>query len=95
MQSQELFLMGMFSVLDIILDKPMAEALEMVKISTPIKEALCDNEGMLAPVKDFILAYENASWQEVSRQMILGNMDMDEVYKAYVDALIWFRDVFS
>lgn len=95
MQSQELFLMGMFSVLDIILDKPMTEALEMVKISTPIKEALCEDAGILAPVKDFILAYENANWQEVSRQMILGNMDMDEIYKAYVDALIWFRDVFS
>lgn len=95
MQSQELFLMGMFSVLDIILEKPMEEALDMVKVSKTIKDALLDDTGVLAPVKDFIIAYENASWQEVSRQLILGNMDMDQVYKAYVDALCWFRDVFE
>lgn len=94
-QSQELFLMGMFSVLDIILDKPMEEALEMVKISTPIKEALLHHEGILAPVYDFIIQYQNASWQEVSRQMILSEIKMDDVYKAYVDALVWFKDVFD
>ena len=60
-----------------------------------IRKACPEDAGILAPVKDFILAYENANWQEVSRQMILGNMNMDEIYKAYVDALIWFRDVFS
>lgn len=95
MQSQELFLMGMFSVLDIILDKPMEEALDMVKVSKPIKDALLEHTGALAPVLDFVVQYQNASWQEVSRQMILTDMSMDDVYKAYVDALKWFREVFS
>ncbi len=93
--SSELFLMGLFSVLDLILDKPMAEALQMVKVSKHIEEALVDRKGELAPVLDFILHYENASWQEVSRQMVLKNIDMNHVYDAYTKSLQWYRDLFG
>ena len=91
MQSEELFLMGLFSVLDIILDKPMSEALEMIQVSKEIKSALVSREGKLAPVLDFILAYETADWSEVSRVMVLRNIDTDKVYQAYLDTLSWYR----
>ena len=91
--SSELFLMGLFSVLDLILDKSMSEALEMVKVSRSIEEALISHQGELAPVLDFILQYESASWQEVSRQMLLQNIDMDPVYDAYIRSLQWYRDL--
>lgn len=93
--SQELFLMGLFSVLDIMLDKPMEEALEMVKVAKPIADALLNETGPLFPVLNFIHEYENASWQEVSRLMVLSNIDMDPVYEAYIDSLRWYRDLFS
>ena len=93
--SQELFLMGLFSVLDIMLDKPMREALEIVKVSKQISDALLENSGTFAPVLNFIKEYENASWQEVSRLMVLSHIDMDPVYEAYVDSLKWYRDMFS
>ncbi|MBR0164087.1 MAG: HDOD domain-containing protein [Lachnospiraceae bacterium] len=93
--SQELFLMGLFSVLDIMLDKTMAEALDIVKVSKPIHDALLDGTGPLYPVLNFIREYENASWQEVSRLMVLSNIDMDPVYEAYVDSLKWYRNLLS
>ena len=91
MQSEELFLMGLFSVLDIILDKPMDEALEMIQVSKDIKSALIRKEGKLAPVLEYILAYETADWSEVSRVMVLRNIDTDKVYQAYLDTLSWYR----
>jgi EAL and modified HD-GYP domain-containing signal transduction protein len=93
--TSELFLMGLFSVLDLILDKPMTEALEMVKVSKPIQDALISGKGELAPVLSFIQEYENASWQEVSRLMVLQNIDMDKVYDAYIGSLKWYKDLFS
>lgn len=92
-KKDELFLMGLFSVLDVILEKPMKEALDMVQVSDDIRKALIDNEGKLAPVLDFVKEYEIAGWQEVSRLMILGNIDMDTVNKAYLDSLKWYRDL--
>ena len=93
--SSELFLMGLFSVLDIILDKPMKEALAMVNVSKEITEALVDKKGDMAKVLDFVENYEIASWSELSRQMILLNINEGPVYDAYVDALAWYRDLFG
>ena len=93
--ASELFLMGLFSVLDIILDKPLEEALNTVKVSVPICDALLHGKGELAPVMNFIEEYEDASWQEVSRLMLLSNMDMDEIYEAYLQSLSWYRELVS
>lgn len=91
LQSSELFLMGLFSVLDVILDKPMEEALSMVQVSRQIRDVLVDKKGPLLKVYDFILRYENADWQEVSRQMILEDIDLDTLYDAYLQTLVWYR----
>ena len=93
--SQELFLTGMFSVLDLMLDKPMKEALSLVNISKAIDEALLEKKGDLGEVLTFIEEYEKASWQEVSRLMILKDIEMNDVYKAYLDSLSWYRDLMA
>ena len=92
--SSELFLMGLFSVIDAMLDKPMKEALELVKVTKDIGNALVDGTGKYAPVLDFINAYEIANWSEVSRQLILLDQSDETVYDAYTNALSWFRDLF-
>jgi hypothetical protein len=42
---------------------------------------------------DFMLQYETANWAEVSRLMLLKNIDMNTVYEAYTSALKWYRTV--
>lgn len=95
MLSQELFLMGLFSVLDILLDMEMKEAVELVNLSEDLKTALLDMRGKLAPVYEFVLSYERADWQEVSRIMTISNIEIKPVYTAYIDSLIWYKDMFS
>lgn len=94
-QSSELFLMGLFSVLDVILDMPMSEALEVVKVSKNIGDALVEGKGPFALLMEFMNQYENANWQEVSRLMIVENIDMQQVYDAYINSLQWYRDMIS
>lgn len=93
--SSELFLMGLFSILDIILDKPMKEAIAMVNVSKDISNALIEGKGQLVHVLDFIKCYELASWAELSREMIVYNLNDADVYDAYVNALAWYRDLFG
>lgn len=94
-QAPELFLMGLFSVVDLILGKPMNEALEMLKVSKNIRSALVEDSGPLAPVLDFVRLYEAGEWQEISRLMLLGNILMDPVQEAYTSSLEWYRDLFQ
>lgn len=91
MLASEIFLMGLFSVLDVILDQDMSEALKLVRVPKNVSEALINKSGKLAPLYDFILNYEKANWEEVSRQMILLDIPMNVLYKAYIDALVWYR----
>ncbi len=93
-QSQELFMMGLFSVLDVILGKSMEESLKMLKVSKNISRALIDKEGPYSEIYDFILQYENANWSEIDRIMLLKEMDSASVYDAYIDTLKWYRTLF-
>lgn len=92
--SSELFLTGLFSCIDIMLDKPMDEALKMLHVAKNINDALISGKGDLAPVIDFVRLYENAEFIEVCRRMIVDDIDMDTVYEAYLNALRWYRDLF-
>ena len=94
-KAEELFLMGLFSVLDVILEKPMEEALKMVMVAGDVRLALIEGKGSLAPVHDLMKQYESANWQEVSRRLLLADMDVEQVNNAYVDALRWYRDLMS
>ena len=94
MKTEQLFLMGLFSLLDYILDEPMEQALSHVNVSKEIYDALVNDSGDLSKVLDFQLSYENANWQEVSRLMVLNDISMEVVYDAYVDALKWYKNMF-
>lgn len=94
MRKDELFLMGLFSLLNLILDMPMEQALEQVGVSNEIKKALVSGDGIFSPQLDFLLSYEAGNWQEVSRLMVLHDIEMHLVYDAYVEALKWYADMF-
>ncbi|WP_022768430.1 MULTISPECIES: EAL and HDOD domain-containing protein [unclassified Butyrivibrio] len=93
MHAPELFIMGLFSALDIMLEKTMPEALDMVQVSKNVREALLEDKGDFAKVLDFIKCYEDADWTEISRILVLEDIDMNDVYTAYLGALRWYRDL--
>ena len=95
MRSQELFLTGLFSILDIILDCSMEEALSMVRVSGKIRAALLEHTGSLAEVLHFIVKYESAEWQEVSRQLVLKNIEIPDVSHAWVSSLQWYAKLIA
>jgi EAL and modified HD-GYP domain-containing signal transduction protein len=94
-ESQSLFLMGLFSVLDAILDRPMEEALDMVQVSEDIREALVERTGKYSTIFQFILEYEAANWNVVSRLLILNDLETEDIYRAYLNAMIWYNDIIS
>lgn len=91
-KSDELFLMGLFSVIDVVLEKPMEEAVEMLQLEKEIRDALVAKEGAFGAVFDFMIAYETADWSEVSRVMTINRFNTDKVYNAYFDSLKWYRE---
>lgn len=94
-KDNELFLTGLFSVIDLILNQKMEDALKLVYLPKDISEALTLGEGRLALVLDFVKAYEQANWSEASRVLLIEGIDTDAIYSAYIDALNWYSKMFS
>jgi len=94
-QSQSLFLMGLFSVLDVILELPMKNALAMLNVTDEIREALLEGKGEFGAIYSFIQKYESADFKSVSRSLIVYDLEPSEVYTAYIGALTWYRDVIA
>lgn len=94
LKSAEVFLMGLFSILNIILEMPMEEALKKVTVSKEIEDALVRGKGDLANIYSFVVSYEAADWQEICRQLIVLNVDTDTVYQAYTETVCWYKEVF-
>jgi len=89
-QKENLFLMGLFSVLDAILDVPLDKALDMVLVPDKVKEALLKRDNDLGEIYNFITLYERGEWTEVSRIALMKNISVKDIYDAYYDSLTWY-----
>jgi EAL and modified HD-GYP domain-containing signal transduction protein len=95
MMQENLFLMGLFSVLDVVLEMPIEDALDMVFVPNPIREALIDNKGELFEVLNFVMEYEFGHWKEISRQALVRNISIDAIYTAYLESQLWYSNLIS
>ena len=86
-----LFMMGLFSLLDVILEKPMKEAASEVALDENVRLALVEHSGEFYKVLEFIFAYERANWDDVAIKMVQNNLDLDQITTAFVDALVWYK----
>ena len=82
--SEDLFFLGLMSLLDVILEVPLAEMLERVPISHEIKAALLGESSPLAAPFELALAHETGNWQRL--QHLAQQMHLDE---AEVSATYW------
>jgi EAL and modified HD-GYP domain-containing signal transduction protein len=90
-----IFLTGLFSLLDVMLEVPMEQALQMVSVSDMTMNALANKTGVFFPVLDMVESYERADWVTVSRLMIVHNIDSQELTDAYMEAMVWYKQIVS
>lgn len=64
-QPEIFFLVGLFSVLDALMDQPMAQVISELKLSTTISDALLNYEGLTGFILKGIKAYEKGDWNTV------------------------------
>ena len=91
--ADNLFVMGLFSTLDIVLEMPIEEALMLVFVPAKIHDALAYGTGEYAEVLNFIKEYEFGNWHEISRLALLKNITISDIHIAYKSALLWYDEL--
>ena len=90
--SEDLFFLGLMSLLDVILEVPLAQLLERVPVSNAIKDALLGEPSPLTVPFELILAQESGNWvrlQELSAKLGLSE---DQVSASYWLAVAWAKE---
>lgn len=94
-RSSELFLLGLFSRVDALLDRPMDVVLEELPMADDLKEALQGEDNNLTPFLWIMTAYERADWVAVDVQARNLNMIPQELAILYLEALEWTEEFFT
>jgi len=85
----ELFTVGLFSLIDAILDDSMENILKKLPLSERIKDALVKGEGELADYVNIISFYEVADWAGVSRMVAKTGIEEEKIPEYYLEAVGW------
>lgn len=79
------FITGLFSTLDALMDKPLAELLASLPLSDDVQAALLQGEGELGENLQRVLDYENGDWLKLIDRGIAVNT----LRQTYFEALAW------
>ncbi len=89
----EYFTIGMFSMIDAILDQPMEKIMEQLPLSPVIKSALVEKKGTAAEILRLSEIYELADWKGVSDLCLSIGISEDELPDIYMDACKWSAEI--
>jgi EAL and modified HD-GYP domain-containing signal transduction protein len=93
--SGDLFLMGLLSVMDAILEVSMEVLLQQVPVEHDTKAALLGQKSKLRPLYQLMMAYESGRWADsavFARQLKLTD---EEVSTRWWEALQWAQEATS
>ncbi|MGH9546768.1 MAG: EAL and HDOD domain-containing protein [Terriglobales bacterium] len=88
----DLFLLGLLSLMDAILEIPMSEVLDKVPLDQETKTVLLGGPSPLRPLYQLMLAQESGDWlrtAELARSLNLGESEVAEIYW---QAMQWARE---
>jgi c-di-GMP-related signal transduction protein len=89
----EMFLLGLCSLLDAILDRPLEEAIADLPLPADVKAALLGDDNVPRQILDVVVAYENANWDEALEKARALGLAEDSPAAVYSDALKWAREL--
>jgi c-di-GMP-related signal transduction protein len=91
----DLFLMGLLSLMDVILELPMSQVLDNVPIDQETKSLLLGGASRLRPFYQLMLAQESGEWKTASELTAQLHLSESEVAECHWQAMQWARQVSS
>lgn len=88
-ETDNLFIVGMFSMLDIILGLPIPDIVDRLGFSDEIRDALLSRSGIYGDFLAIAEALEKDNLAELNRLSEKAMLDANTINKAHLDALAW------
>jgi Predicted signal transduction protein containing EAL and modified HD-GYP domains len=85
--SFDVFLAGMFSLIDALMNMPIEKILSELPVSKDVKEALLEKDNMISELLKLIIKYENGDWEAVNELAKKFGLDEEFVSYCYLEAV--------
>lgn len=90
-----LFLLGLFSLLDAMLDRPMTEITVHLPLDPELRDTLCGQETAVSPWLELARAFEAGAWDRLGQEVADIGAQPFLAAKLYYEALSWASDLFQ
>jgi EAL and modified HD-GYP domain-containing signal transduction protein len=88
-RAQELFFMGLFSLLDAITGRPMGEVVSDLPLADDVKLGLQGADNRLHDVLGCVLAHERAEWAALSLHAARLGLEERALARLHLDSMAW------
>ncbi len=88
-RKEELFLLGLLSLINIILKRPMASLLNNVPLNADVIDALLGVENQLSKVMELIILNEIGDIPSVISTLDARGISVDDFNKTYIEGVKW------
>ena len=84
-QVEMFFTVGLFSALDILMEREILELIEPLPLSKEVVDALLHRKGVLGEALNCVLAYEKSDFDNVA----FRDLESNDIFVANVEAVSW------
>lgn len=91
-RGSDAFLLGLLSLIDALLDRPLADILVELPVTPDVRDALLGTAGLFQDIYQLSLAYEQGNWQAVI--IYAGQLNIAEARLPvlHVNSLAWYKE---
>jgi c-di-GMP-related signal transduction protein len=93
--TSDLFFMGLFSMIDTFMNRPMEEVLSALPLADEIKSALLGREGPFNDIYQLVLVYEKVDWEQVTLHCDKIGLDQFIMADHYIKSIEWANNLLS
>lgn len=86
-QSSELFLVGLFSLLDVMLNVTMSDVMEKLPLEEDVKNALVNKQGPYSPFLRIVVAYERNQIRQLIKELKTVGIEPNIISNRYLEAI--------
>jgi EAL and modified HD-GYP domain-containing signal transduction protein len=86
-ETSKFFLLGLFSLLEPLLDTPIDNVMQKLPLADALKEALIEQKGVLFPYLEIVTEYERGELEKCIEVIHAVGVDEEEVSSFYMEAV--------
>ncbi|MGF1901797.1 HDOD domain-containing protein [Aliivibrio sifiae] len=92
---QQAFIVGLFSLLDALLDRKLDDVLEQLSLTDEIEQAILLRAGLLGSMLELYESIKSGDWEQLDKTSRLLGFSPKTVEKTYQEAETWYQAILA